>query len=110
MAILPCAASHVRIAIVGLVASAIASSSVASALPQTTTSRISVDSSGNQGFGLGVVERTPHSRDGRYVVFTSAFTTLVPGDTNGWPDVFVRDTQLATTTHTHAKAGATNRV
>ncbi|MFF2073787.1 hypothetical protein ACFVXG_03410 [Kitasatospora sp. NPDC058162] len=31
------------------------------------------------------------SADGRYAVFTSAATNLVPGDTNGVNDVFVRD-------------------
>ena len=31
------------------------------------------------------------SADGGYVAFTSAATNLVPGDTNGAPDVFVRD-------------------
>jgi Tol biopolymer transport system component len=38
--------------------------------------------------------------DGRYVVFVSAATNLVPGDTNGFRDVFVRDLQ----------SGATERV
>ena len=40
------------------------------------------------------------SRDGRYVVFSSHATNLVAAtDTNGAnPDVFVRDTQAATTT------------
>ena len=35
--------------------------------------------------------------DGRYVVFVSGATDLVPGDTNGIPDVFVRDLQAQTT-------------
>jgi Tol biopolymer transport system component len=37
------------------------------------------------------------SGDGRFVVFGSTATTLVPGDTNGWEDVFVRDRLLGTT-------------
>jgi Tol biopolymer transport system component len=37
------------------------------------------------------------SSDGRYVVFVSAATNLVAGDTNGQPDVFVRDRQAQTT-------------
>ena len=37
------------------------------------------------------------SADGRYVVFTSAATNLVPGDTNGRSDTFVRDLQTGTT-------------
>jgi Tol biopolymer transport system component len=31
------------------------------------------------------------SANGRYVTFVSSATTLVPNDTNGWSDVFVRD-------------------
>jgi len=36
--------------------------------------------------------------DGRYVAFASAASNLVAGDTNGIPDVFVRDLQTRTTT------------
>jgi len=38
------------------------------------------------------------SEDGRYVAFTSVATNLLPGDTNGVRDVFVRDIQTGTTT------------
>lgn len=37
------------------------------------------------------------SADGRHVVFTSAASDLVPGDTNGQSDVFVRDLVAGTT-------------
>ena len=37
------------------------------------------------------------SADGRYAVFVSAATDLVPGDTNGQVDVFVRDRSTGTT-------------
>ena len=37
------------------------------------------------------------SSDGRYVAFSSDASNLVPGDTNGSPDVFVRDRKLGTT-------------
>jgi len=37
------------------------------------------------------------SGDGRYVVFTTGATTLVSGDTNNAPDVFLRDRQAGTT-------------
>ena len=37
------------------------------------------------------------SADGRYVAFQSAATNLVPGDTNGRSDIFVRDSVLGTT-------------
>jgi len=43
------------------------------------------------GAGAGV------SDDGRFVVFQAFSSTLVPGDTNGTRDVFVRDRQLSTT-------------
>jgi hypothetical protein len=38
------------------------------------------------------------SADGRYVAFASAASNLVPADTNGVSDVFVRDRQTDTTT------------
>ena len=38
------------------------------------------------------------SGDGRYVVFISDADNLVPGDTNGSSDVFLRDTRTGTTT------------
>ena len=37
-------------------------------------------------------DRVSMSPDGRYLAFESAATDLIPGDTNGAPDVFVRDT------------------
>jgi len=37
------------------------------------------------------------SPDGRYVLFDSLATNLVPGDTNGFADIFLRDRQLGTT-------------
>lgn len=37
------------------------------------------------------------SNDGRFVVFTSEASNLVPGDTNGRPDVFIRDLALGRT-------------
>src|SRR3954447_18996907 len=37
------------------------------------------------------------SMGGRYVAFGSEATNLVPGDTNGVPDIFVRDRQKGTT-------------
>jgi Tol biopolymer transport system component len=44
------------------------------------------------------VEGGSISRDGRFVAFTSRATNLVPGDDNGFPDVFVRDRVAGTTT------------
>jgi Tol biopolymer transport system component len=37
------------------------------------------------------------SADGRYVVFVSSASNLVPGDTNGAPDVFLRDLRTGRT-------------
>jgi Tol biopolymer transport system component len=61
-----------------------------------TTSRVSVDSEGRQANGpsFGPVI----SADGRFVAFESAATNLVPGDTNGFSDIFVRDLTAGTTT------------
>ena len=60
------------------------------------TTRVSVDSAGIEGD-----ERSFYcaiSATGRYVAFDSLATNLVPGDTNGWQDVFVHDRLLGTTT------------
>jgi Tol biopolymer transport system component len=57
---------------------------------QSTTSRVNLDSAGNAALGGGSY-RSEVSADGRYVVFTSDATNLVAGDTNGAPDIFVRD-------------------
>ncbi len=54
-----------------------------------TTDRVSVDSAGNQGNGS--VGWPSMSADGRYVAFASHATNLVPGDSNGYLDVFVHD-------------------
>ena len=60
-----------------------------------TTVRVSVDSDGTQGNGYS--SSPSLSRTGRYVAFTSSATNLVPDDTNGTADVFVRDLLLGTT-------------
>ncbi len=61
-----------------------------------TTTRISVSTAGAEGNDTSF--NADISDDGRYVVFNSLATNLVAGDTNGMRDVFVRDTQLNTTT------------
>ncbi len=60
-----------------------------------TTRRVSVNGSGGQG--LGESEYPSISPDGRYVAFASATADLVPGDTNGYLDVFVRDLKTGVT-------------
>lgn len=61
-----------------------------------TTDRLSVASDGTQGDGLSI--NAEISADGRYVVYASKASNLVPGDTNNWNDVFVRDRSSNTTT------------
>jgi Tol biopolymer transport system component len=65
-------------------------------LVQGTTTLVSVSTNG--GFGNGISRTPVMTPDGRYVVFVSSANNLVPGDTNGIPDIFVRDTQLGVTT------------
>jgi Tol biopolymer transport system component len=60
------------------------------------TTRVSVASDGTQGNGDS--QAASLSADGRYVAFRSDAANLVPGDTNGEGDVFVRDRQGGTTT------------
>jgi len=61
-----------------------------------TTTRLNVSSTGTQG--NGVSGRPSISADGRYVAFNSDASNLVPGDTNGRNDIFLRDRQTGTTT------------
>jgi Tol biopolymer transport system component len=49
------------------------------------------------GAANNISEDPQLSADGRYVAFTSHADDLVPGDTNGLQDVFLRDRQLGTT-------------
>ena len=56
-----------------------------------TTERVSVGPGGAQGNGDSGAPAI--SADGRFVAFDSLATNLVPGDTNGAHDVFVRDRQ-----------------
>ncbi len=68
------------------------------------TTRVSVDSAGNQGNGASGVNQLGNagypaiSRDGRYVAFGSLASNLVPNDTNDRSDVFVHDRATAQTT------------
>jgi TolB protein len=56
---------------------------------RNTTSRLSLSGGGRQADAGS--RHVSLSSDGRYVAFTSDATNLVPGDTNGNSDVFVRD-------------------
>jgi Tol biopolymer transport system component len=65
------------------------------AVAQTTTREheSSIGVQGNSGASFPAL-----SADGRFIVFRSQSTNLVPGDTNGETDVFVRDRQTGQTT------------
>ena len=60
-----------------------------------TTERVSVGSGGTQGNADSL--NPSISPDGRYVAFMSDASNLVPGDTNGVSDIFVRDRRRGTT-------------
>jgi Tol biopolymer transport system component len=63
-----------------------------------TTERVSVGPGGRQGTGPNPSDRTISISDnGRFVVFTSTSTNLVPGDTNRAADVFLHDRRTRTT-------------
>lgn len=57
------------------------------------TELVSVSNTGAPGSGFN----PSVSADGRFVAFKSVDENLVPDDTNGWGDIFVRDRQLGTT-------------
>ena len=61
------------------------------------TQRVSVDSGGVQSNSGSGDSGLSVSGDGRYVAFASRATNLVPGDTNGTADVFIRDRWSGTT-------------
>ena len=61
-----------------------------------TTEVASLSSSGAQGTGTGCCSAHWISGNGRFVAFAST-RALVPGDTNGTWDIFVRDRQAGTT-------------
>lgn len=62
---------------------------------QGITERVSAGLGGAQGNGESYGATI--SASGRFVAFQSKASNLVPGDTNGQPDVFVRDRQAGTT-------------
>jgi Tol biopolymer transport system component len=72
-----------------------------------TTERVSVDSNGVQGNANSGLYGIAISADGRYVAFESAVNTLVPGDTNGSRDIFVRDRFNSKTVRVSVDSGGT---
>ena len=65
------------------------------------TERLSVDSDGAQGNGASGMPSL--SADGRLACFQSAASNLVMGDTNGVPDIFVRDRECGVSIYCTAK-------
>jgi RHS repeat-associated protein len=70
-----------------------------------TITRESVSSAGTQANNASADPVI--SADGRYVVFRSAATNLVTGDTNGQQDLFLRDRTAGTTTLISKSTGGT---
>ena len=66
---------------------------------------VSVDTSGQQANGNS--NGTDMTTDGRFVVFDSEATNLVPNDSNGVPDVFIHDRQTGETTRVSIGANGT---
>jgi len=63
----------------------------ASHAPAATTERVGMSSDGKQADRGCLLYPGGISADGRFVAFLSSATNLVPNDTNGSSDVFVRD-------------------
>jgi hypothetical protein len=61
-----------------------------------TTERLNVQPNGAQANSY-VYSPTALSSNGRHVIFVSLSSNLVPGDTNGFQDVFIRDRLLVST-------------
>jgi Tol biopolymer transport system component len=59
-----------------------------------TTERVSLSWRGEQGDGDSGLFGVAISADGRFVAFDSDATNLVPGGTDGRPQIFVRDRKL----------------
>ena len=69
----------------------VAAGVAAPALAGGVTERVSVGPHGRQANGESGIQSAPSiSADGRFVVFESAASNLVPGDTDAAYDVFVR--------------------
>ena len=81
-----------RIMELSLVGAAVALGATAPAWAAGRTELVSV---GQAGPRRTACHAPAISEDGRFVAFASYATNLVPGDTNGMPDVFVRDVTAA---------------
>ena len=77
----------------------------ASDLGSGMTELVSVSTSGQQGNGFHWAHCNYISYSGSIVTFSSKATNMVPGDTNGVNDVFVRDRSAGTTTRVSVPPG-----
>lgn len=73
-----------------------------------TTMRVSVASGGAQAEGDSSAPSV--SSDARYVAFRSNAANLVPGDTNGVEDIFVRDQVAGTTRRISVSSGRSGQL
>ena len=90
-------AGRVTVLLLGLAALSATALPAAYAAPGTTE-RVSVASDGTQADNISGRRGAPtSSADGRLVAFDSLASNLVPGDANGFDDVFVRDRATGTT-------------
>jgi hypothetical protein len=87
--------NYLRPTIIALLALAVLLFLVSASAAPGVTTRVSVDSAGNEGNGYSV--DAAMSSDGRFVAFDSFASNLVPGDTNGTDDIFVHDRQTGAT-------------
>ena len=72
-------------------------------LATSTTSRVSLSTDGAQGNGDS--SGSTISADGRYVAFLSSAGNLVPDDTDGLTDVFIRDRVTSVTSRVNVATG-----
>ena len=63
-----------------------------------STTRVSLATDGTHGNAASVAPAIDAT--GRFIAFESSATNLIPGDTNGFDDIFVRDTCLGATSCT----------
>lgn len=76
---------------------------------KVTTTRASVGSGAAEAMG-GPSVHPAITADGRYIAFASEATNLVPGDTNGFTDIFVHDRVAGTTQRVNVATGGAQAV
>lgn len=95
-----------KVGVLGCGAVALLASGVAFAAGTTLESRNTAgEIASGFSFTGGNLDSMAISADGRYVVFESAATNLVPNDNNGHDDIFLRDRLLGTTVRINVGAG-----